>query len=1073
MIELRVLGSPEVIQGTESVRLSPKPLAVVTYLALTQPGRFVRRDTLLGVFWPDYDQHRARTALRQALYYLRKSLGEDVLTTRGADDVGVAAAGLACDAIAFDRAVREGNLETAVSLYHGPLLAGVYLSGCPEFENWLDGERGARQRAYSQALERLAAAAEASGDLPKAARWLRRRALADPHSGRVAILLMNALEAAGDRAEAIRAGEQHIELVRSELEAEPESKVLEALGRLRAKPHPIATPHLIAPGDEPQPALEIDEISEALAPDYRILEELGSGGMATVYLADDGRHQRQVAVKVLSPDYAAFVGPQRFLREIEIAAQLYHPHIVPLIDSGHAGRFLYYVMPFAGRETLRARLRRERKLKLPDALGITQQVAAALAYAHGRGIVHRDIKPENILLHEAEGALVADFGIALALSRAGGTRMTETGLMIGTPQYMSPEQAGGQGDVDARSDVYSLACVLYEMLAGEPLFTGATARDIMARHMLERIPSLRIARPTVSPQLSKVIQTALAKDPADRFETVEEFAQALTRTLRGRQRRLAPIAAAVVGGVALSTALVAWGVGEIGDRLRAPTAGSPDALLESTATVQVGVLPPEVAGGANGPAEQALLIQHLMASELTRHRGLAVIDPLSLNSRLEATTSGTAADPIDELRDWELRYVVRTVLAPARRGVKVTYTLTDAQTGSVAEAGTFTSTVEADLPVQIRQAAGRLLKAVDVASGGITQTLDIEPWLGRAPKDIAAVRAFLQGTDYAYRWIPGGREHFERALHLDPEFIAPRVWLVSSLATAGDTIGARKHVRVLQSLQPNATPFEQAMIGWAEAVSRGDLVSKVRHLRVALAHSPRNNILLYNLGGTLYQMGRMQEAVEPIREAVESRWRFGPLYKLWGLVAIETGELGGLRETLDGARGLAPHDPQLVGLLEALALFEGDVDAAQRYGASFRAQVEEGRGSGGFSEMVPVYLALARNARQRGELQTATVLLQRAVDTEPQRPLAHLELARVLLETGNRQAAEVQYRAGGLGEVTDPAALYLRGEVGALLGRDDDARRYLTQYLNVAPDGPDAVRARQRLRSLGAPSVPR
>src|SRR6185312_4944652 len=226
---------------------------------------------------------------------------------------------------------------------------------------------------------------------------------------------------------------------------------------------------------------ETDErLRKALADRYRIDRELGAGGMATVFLAHDLRHDRDVAIKVLHPDLGAALGADRFLSEIRTTARLQHPHILPLLDSGDAGGLLYYVMPLVTGETLRARLERERQLPVTDAVRIAREVADALGYAHGHNVIHRDIKPENILLQDGH-ALVADFGIALAVQQAGGARMTQTGLSLGTPQYMSPEQAMGEKTLGARSDIYALGAVTYEMLSGEPPFTGPTAQAILAQ----------------------------------------------------------------------------------------------------------------------------------------------------------------------------------------------------------------------------------------------------------------------------------------------------------------------------------------------------------------------------------------------------------------------------------------------------------------------------------------------------------------------------------------------------------------------------------------------------------------
>src|SRR6187402_737422 len=257
-------------------------------------------------------------------------------------------------------------------------------------------------------------------------------------------------------------------------------------------------------------------LSDALKERYRIERELGQGGMATVFLAEDVRHHRKVAVKVLHPELSAVLGSERFLKEIELTANLQHPHILPLFDSGSAEGQLFYVMPFIEGEPLRARLERERQLPVGDALRIATEVADALAYAHAHGVIHRDVKPENILLHGGH-ALVADFGIALAVQQAGGERMTHTGLSLGTPQYMAPEQATGERGVDGRADVYALGAVLYEMLTGEPPFTGPTTQAVIARVLTAEPKPIDEVRRSVPMNVATAVHTALAKLPADRF----------------------------------------------------------------------------------------------------------------------------------------------------------------------------------------------------------------------------------------------------------------------------------------------------------------------------------------------------------------------------------------------------------------------------------------------------------------------------------------------------------------------------------------------------------------------------
>ena len=316
----------------------------------------------------------------------------------------------------------------------------------------------------------------------------------------------------------------------------------------------------------------LSRLAAALADRYRIERELGHGGMATVYLAQDLRHRRRVAVKVLRQDLAAVIGADRFLKEIETTANLQHPNILPLYDSGEADAFLYYVMPYVEGETLRGKLTREKQLSVEETVAIARSVAAALEYAHRRGVIHRDIKPENILLPDGQ-ALVADFGIALAVSQAGGTRMTETGLSLGTPHYMSPEQATGDRELNARSDIYSLGAMTYEMLTGDPPHTGSTVQAIVAKVLSEQPTPISRTRHLVPANVDAAVQRALAKTPADRFASAADFAAALSNpgftlpttsmAAQGSSRRIDRVsrgsALGLAAGLAAISAIAVWG----------------------------------------------------------------------------------------------------------------------------------------------------------------------------------------------------------------------------------------------------------------------------------------------------------------------------------------------------------------------------------------------------------------------------------------------------------------------------------------------------------------------------------
>jgi serine/threonine-protein kinase len=343
-------------------------------------------------------------------------------------------------------------------------------------------------------------------------------------------------------------------------------------------------------------------LQQALAGRYRIEREIGQGGMATVYLAEDPKHGRRVAIKVLKPELAAAIGAERFLREIRTIANLQHPHILGLIDSGEVQGTAWYVMPYVEGESLRDRLEREKQLPIADAVRITTEVAGALDYAHRRGIIHRDIKPENILLQDGN-ALVADFGIALALTTAGGSRITDSGLSLGTPQYMSPEQAMAERALTPRSDIFSLGCVTYEMLVGHPPFRGVSVQAIVARIMTESPASIRLVRDRLPPAIEQAVFTALAKAPADRFATAAEFAAVLqvsagaghgaaltepmpARLAPSRPTLGRPTLSALYAALVVAAGLALWGWFRPGGRTVAPVTARltitvpPDQLLE-------------------------------------------------------------------------------------------------------------------------------------------------------------------------------------------------------------------------------------------------------------------------------------------------------------------------------------------------------------------------------------------------------------------------------------------------------------------------------------------------------------
>lgn len=517
MLRLATLGGLMLTDPAgKPVPVQRRRLALLALLAVAGE-RGLSRDKLLALLWPESTTEHARHALEQLVYSVRRQLPEAVVL--GPDPLRLNSAVVTSDVAEFEQALSRGESAEAAALYQGPFLDGFYLGDASGFEEWVEAERARLAGEHSGALYRLAK--EAGGDERHTAEidWWRQLTSFDPLGERANLGFIRALAAAGDRANALKAARAYEARVKGELDLPAADELAAVLEQLQAPAPPAA------PRDEPGEAGR-----------YTLERELARGRVATIHLARDRKHGRPVAVKLLKPAVATSLEAKRFLREIAIVAGLHHPHIVPLYDSGQmalsGGTRLYYVMPYLSGESLRARLAREGALPLRSALQIAREVADALAYAHARGIVHRDISPANILL-EAGHALVADFGLAHALDLAGGERLSLSGVTLGTPGYMSPEQAAGAGDIDGRTDVYSLGSVLYEALTGGPPFSGATAQAVLARHAADPVPPLRTVRPEVPPAVEATVLRALAKRPADRFAGAAEFGQALAADAEG------------------------------------------------------------------------------------------------------------------------------------------------------------------------------------------------------------------------------------------------------------------------------------------------------------------------------------------------------------------------------------------------------------------------------------------------------------------------------------------------------------------------------------------------------------
>ena len=644
--------------------------------------------------------------------------------------------------------------------------------------------------------------------------------------------------------------------------------------------------------------------------------------MATVYLADDLKHRRKVAIKVLRPELGSLLGPERFTREIRIAAGLTHPHILPLHDSGEADGLLFYVMPYVRGESLRQKLSREKQLSIDEAIGIVRQVASALDHAHAHGLIHRDIKPENILLHEGE-AMVTDFGIALAAGAAPGERLTATGLMVGTPEYMSPEQAAGERTLDPRSDVYSLGCVLYEMLAGEPPYTGPTAQAVIAKRFTDPVPAIRRLRPTVPPAVEQAIMKALARVPADRFASAAALTDALTTPAGGQPRSPS---VAVLPFLNLSAdpenEFFADGITEdviaqlskirslkvISRTSVMPFKKREQSLREIGVTLDVATL---LEGSVRRAGSRVRIVAQLIDAETDRHLWAETYDrdltdifaiqtdvALQIAAALEAELSHEERtrirkEPTDDVEAYQLHLLGRhCILRWTQEGMdKGLKYLEQAVARDPNYALAYTTIAQAYTDMGLGL-AGSLAseEAFQRAKAAVARALELDPGLAEAHAALGHLRYVCD-----YDWA-GAEQELKRAIELNPNSgnaydfyglmlsalerydeaiemqrraheldpLAHRIDIVTTLLRVGRYDEALRAVTRVLEVEPHLA-LAHATLGWAYLL-KGMPDQGLIRLQKAVSLSPESTLYLAQLGQAFAMVGQTEQAREVLRQ---------------------------------------------------------------------------------------------------------------------------------------------------------------------------------------------------------------
>jgi serine/threonine-protein kinase len=823
-------------------------------------------------------------------------------------------------------------------------------------------------------------------------------------------------------------------------------------------------------------------LGAALQDRYRLDRELGEGGMATVYLAEDLKHHRPVAIKVLRPELAQALGAERFLREIELTARLTHPHILPLLDSGNAAGFLYYVMPYVEGETLRDRLTREKQLPVDDALQLAREVADALSYAHQHGVIHRDIKPENILL-EGRHAVVADFGIARAIDAAGGEKLTETGLAVGTPAYMSPEQGVGEPGLDGRTDIYALGCVLYEMLAGTPPFQGPTAQAIRARHATDPVPPLRTVRTTVPVWVEAAITKALAKVPADRWQSVDELLAHLdpkvtseaTGTVAVRRPRIRPTYLAAAALVLLSVGLATFSVLKHGQKER--PAGE--------AAKRVAVLPFENLG----PADQEYFADGITDEIISR---LATIQGLTVISRTSAMQyKGTKKSLRQIGRELDVGFVLEGSVrwekgqsGPGR--IRVTPQLIRVSDDGHIWADRYDGVLADVFEVQ-SSIAEQMVRAMDVAL--------LEP-----ERRALAARPTLNLQ--AYDWYLRGNESYSSASFGDWEpdkldsalnMYHQAVRADSGFALAWARIAQVELMRYfLYDLTPDSrsrggTAAERSLVlapylpeshlamGLYHYLGFRDYGAALQELAIALKARPSDAEVITWMGMIQRRSGQWKEALANLRRAVELAPRDKAALTFLAAISRYLRDFPQAERAFDQLLQLDPEDPDIWQMKAWQQLtFYGNVDKAKlvlregesRVGLGVYTGWGVGQGGGGFAvalarddEAMTKAFAMRSLDAYKGD--TLSYRFARAYwlhfTGTPQAGRMAFDSLRLCLEAKLRAAAD----AGA-----SSAAGRLHGQLGvayAYLGRNAEAIREGRTAIALVPLSVDAYDAAENL----------
>lgn len=791
---------------------------------------------------------------------------------------------------------------------------------------------------------------------------------------------------------------------------------------------------------------------------YLIRQRIGSGGMGDVYLAEDSDLGRKVALKFLPrPMLKDEKAITRFRREAQAAAGLNHPNIVTIYEVSDYQGFPFIAMEYIEGEALDVILERS-PLTIDETTAIIIQLARGLLAAHEQGIIHRDIKPANICICFDGRVKILDFGLALV---KGQDSLTEPNMVVGTMGYNSPEQVSND-PVDKRTDIWSLGVLMYRMLTQKMPFTGDSAPAIL--YSIKHTPPSDIMklREDIPDSLQTLYRRCLEKDPGKRPQSMSEVlnllgAEAISGTtpLRyGRTRRHKMLFPAIFGLVFL--AVLVWAI-----RSYVPS----EHAAQRERVWRIGVLPFHNQTPGEETSSWPSLIQVLFVSNLTGVGNIGAVDPLSLNAliRDKLNTEDPVRDPhlYRVIRDANIAYIIDGSIIRTGAEYKIMANVVELDNGDIQESCNAVVLDEDSLPEAVKSMSQQVLEFFQARILAGDYDDDLQPWLLRRPQNLDALKAFMQASEFLFNSVPGTERYLQRAIDLDSTFVAPRIWMITVLVQRGDIDSAMIHYNKLLELEPQANPFEQAMISWAGALIKDDDRARANALQLALIYSPGNNILLYELARARYALGEFRAAVDALRPAAAARWRHSPAYYLMGASYCMLGDYAQARRVLEQSLTITPVFRYTYGLLSGVTYELGDRDAAARYEQLY-IQEEKNHGL----DETTIYTMLAQVHANMGFTDNAVRCYRKALARRPNDPALHASLGELLYQMGDWKETRSEFTRVMQIDPTRAETYLMLGEACDSLGDRQSAIRNYTAYLKHDSTSAKATEVRNRLQKL-------